>query len=92
MQAIVRDLASLQIKPASVSWTSDHFATIQDYATRMIADGLAYVDPSPQEEQKEKRLKKEDNAARAHSIAENQRLWKEMLAGSEEVGALAWID
>jgi len=50
----------------------------------MIADGHAYVDPSPQEEQKEKRLKKEDNAARAHSIAENQRLWKEMLAGSEE--------
>ena len=36
-----------------MSHTSDHFAAILKLQTRMIEEGLAYVDPSPQEAQKE---------------------------------------
>jgi len=83
-EAIVRDLARLQIKPYSVSHTSDHFAAIKDIATSMIKDGLAYCDPSPQEEQQKARFNRQENAHRSASVEENLRLWDEMHKGSEE--------
>ena len=48
-------LARLEIVPASVSHTSDWFPQIKEIATRMIHEGLAYVDPSTAEEQQDVR-------------------------------------
>ena len=83
-EAIVRDLARLNIKPASVSHTSDHFEKIKEIAYRMIKEGLAYVDPSPQEEQQKLRFEKKDGPHRNASVEENLRLFDEMHRGSEE--------
>jgi len=83
-EAIIRDLARLQIKPDIVSHTSDWFKEIQEIAERMIVENLAYMDPSPQEEQQKLRFDRKENAYRSQPIEENMRLWKELLSGSEE--------
>ncbi len=83
-EAIVRDLGRLEIVPAAVSHTSDWFADIKDIATEMIKSGLAYCDPSPQEEQQKNRFERKENEHRSASIAENLRWWEEMHKGSEE--------
>jgi len=83
-EAIVRDLASMQIVPVQVSHTSDWFDQLIEMATQMVKDGLAFVDPSPQEEQQALRMKKKPSPYRDQSVEENLRLWKEMQLASEE--------
>lgn len=83
-EAIVKDLARLNIKPASVSHTSDWFEEIKEIAYRMIKEGIAYVDPSPQEEQQKLRFDKKDGPFRNATVEENLRLFDEMHKGSEE--------
>jgi len=83
-EAILHDLKSLSIVPYKISHTSDHFAAIKEIASAMIKNGLAYVDPSPQEEQQKLRFEKKDGPHRNASVEENLRLWGEMHAGSEE--------
>jgi glutamyl-tRNA synthetase len=83
-EAIIEDLKRLNITPSSVSHTSDHFAAILRLQTRMLEEDLAYVDPSPQEEQKKERMAKQENKYRSQPVAENLRLWGEMQKASEE--------
>ena len=80
----MKDLERLEIKPSAVSHTSDWFAQIEKYAEQMIADGLAYADPSPQEEQQKGRYEKKNSPYRDTPPDESMRLWKEMHKGSEE--------
>jgi glutamyl-tRNA synthetase len=54
-QSIVEDLGLLGVKPDIVTFTSDDFEAIHGYALRLIADGLAYMDDTPQEKMKEER-------------------------------------
>ena len=83
-EAIRHDLARLEIVPAAVSHTSDWFGDIKDIATEMIKAGLAYCDPSPQEEQQKNRFERKENVHRSASVEENLRWWDEMQKGSEE--------
>eukprot|EP00967_Tisochrysis_lutea_P033798 scaffold40223_cov32-Tisochrysis_lutea.AAC.2 len=83
-EAILHDLKCLDIVPTSVSHTSDHFDKILKIATNMLKEGLAYIDPSPQEEQQALRRNKKPSPYRDTPVAENMRLWKEMQEGSEE--------
>ena len=82
--AIRNDLGRLGITPFKKSHTSDYFAEIKEYAIKMIKDGLAYVDPSPQEEQQKGRFEKKESKYRNTPVAENLRLFDEMHKGSEE--------
>ena len=63
-EAILHDLKRLEIVPNAISHTSDHFEAIKKIAEKMIKDGLAYVDPSPQEEQQKGRFEKVDSPHR----------------------------
>ena len=83
-EAIKRDLGRLKITPHSVSHTSDHFDEMFKLAERMIKEGNAYCDPSPQETQQKERFDRIENAYRSQSVEENLRLWKEMHKASEE--------
>jgi len=83
-EAIIEDLRRLEITPSSVSHTSDHFAAILALQTRMLEQDIAYVDPSPQEEQKKERMAKQENKYRSQPVAENLRLWGEMQRATEE--------
>ena len=48
--AILEDLEMLRIKPDQVTWTSDWFEQILQYAEIMIKSGKAYVDETPVEQ------------------------------------------
>ena len=50
----------------------------------MIKEGLAYCDPSPQEEQQKLRFERKAGPYREQPVEENLRLWAEMHKGSEE--------
>lgn len=82
--AILNDLRSLDIAPDAISHTSDHFDEIMAITTRMLEQGLAFIDPSPQQEQQDLRYQKKPSPYRDAPVAENLRLWREMQAASEE--------
>mmetsp|Transcript_27391 Transcript_27391/g.91089 ORF Transcript_27391/g.91089 Transcript_27391/m.91089 type:complete len:874 (-) Transcript_27391:1272-3893(-) len=82
--AIVGDLQRLDILPAKVTHTSDYFDKILKLATKMLQDGIAFIDPSPKEEQQALRLQRKPSPHRDAAVEENLRLWAEMQAGSAE--------
>ena len=45
--AILEDLKMLQIAPDTITWTSDWFPQILEYAEKLILAGQAYVDDTP---------------------------------------------
>ena len=63
-EAILRDLERLGIVPNAISHTSDWFELIKSKAEDMIKGGIAYVDPSPQEEQQKGRFEKTNSKYR----------------------------
>jgi glutamyl-tRNA synthetase len=81
--AILRDLELLGIVPDVVDYTSDFFPRLLEAAEAFIREGKAYVDCTPQEEMRDQRARRVGNAYRAASVEENQRLWAEMLAGTQ---------
>lgn len=83
-QSIREDLEILGIIPDKVSYTSDHFETLLEYATNCLKDGLAYADKTPLEQMRKERSERKESEFRNNSVEENLRLWEEMQKGSEE--------
>ena len=52
---IMQDLATLGVKPDAVSHSSDHFEKAQELARKLINDGNAYMDGTPQEKMQAER-------------------------------------
>jgi glutamyl-tRNA synthetase len=52
VENIIRDLATLEIIPDLITYTSDYFDKTRDYMIEMIKLGLAYADDTPSEEMK----------------------------------------
>jgi glutamyl-tRNA synthetase len=80
--AILDDLASIDIRPDTVSHTSDFFGKFIEFAEKFIRDGNAYVDFTPQDAMRDQRRDGVESECRAHSVDENLRLWGEMVEGS----------
>ena len=53
-------------------------------ARSLPQDGIAFIDPSPKEEQQALRLQRKPSPHRDAAVEENLRLWAEMQAGSDE--------
>uniref|UniRef100_A0A7S2WGA5 GST C-terminal domain-containing protein n=1 Tax=Mucochytrium quahogii TaxID=96639 RepID=A0A7S2WGA5_9STRA len=54
-EGIIEDLKTLGVCVDKISYTSDHFDTIIKYAARLIKQGDAYMDDTPQEKMSEER-------------------------------------
>ncbi len=80
--AILGDLASINIFPDTVSHTSDFFPRFIEFCEKFIRDGNAYVDFTPMELMREQRSTGVASACREHSVEENLRLWGEMINGT----------
>ena len=80
---ILKDLKTLGIDHQPPTTTSQYFETILGYADKMLAEGKAYVDDTPVEEMRKQRMDGTESAARKNSVAENQRRWAEMKAGTD---------
>lgn len=72
------------IKPDKVSYTSDHLETLYQYCIRMIKEGHAYADDTPQEKMRDERMKGVASACRDKSVEENLAILGEMKEGTEK--------
>lgn len=81
--AFVDDIKSLGIKPHMVSHTSDYFPLLQDLMEDLLKRGDAYVDDTPVDQMREWRDAGTPSPHRTAAPADNLKLWKEMLLGSE---------
>lgn len=81
-KVILEDLELLNVKPDRFTYTSDSFELIQTKADELVAKGEAFCDTTPSEEMKEIRGNRKPSAFRDATVAENQKLWDEMKAGT----------
>ena len=82
-ESILHDLEMLKIKGDKVTWTSDHFDTLYNYALKMIKEGKAYVDDTQQEQMRDERMKGIASKCRDQSVDENLRRFEEMKKATE---------
>jgi len=55
-ESILEDLESLGVVPDVVTYTSDYFNAMREYALTLIHAGLAYMDDTPQEQMQQERM------------------------------------
>jgi len=88
-QAILADLAALNVVPDAISHTSDHFDLIEKKAEELIRKGLAFCDFSTQDELAHQRGGKTGvrlpSPCRDQTVEENLKLWELMKQGKEYV-------
>jgi len=70
VENILRDLATLEIKPDRIAYTSDYFDTTKEYMEKMIKLGLAYADDTPSDEMKLERDKGLESKYRSGATVE----------------------
>lgn len=73
-------------KPFKVTYSSDYFQELYDFAVLLIQKGLAYVDHQTPEEIKEFREKKMNSPWRDRPIQESLKLFDDMRSGLIEEG------
>ena len=82
-QSIIQDLARLGVVGDAVSHSSDYFDEVANIARKMIRDGNAFMDDTPQEQMREEREKRVDSKRRAESIETNLSRFETMLGGGD---------
>ena len=82
--AIVEDLALVDIKPDRTSYTSDYFEHLYQECVRIIKEGHAYADDTPQEKMRDERMKGIASECREKSIEDNLAILEEMKKGTEK--------
>lgn len=83
-QSIIEDLAKIGVRPDVVTFTSDYFETIKQYALWMIHNGLAYMDDTPQEQMQKERMERQNSKHRDQSPTEALEKFNLMCSGNEE--------
>ncbi|RAH48477.1 glutamate--tRNA ligase GUS1 [Aspergillus brunneoviolaceus CBS 621.78] len=86
--AIIEDLALMGIKPDRLSYTSDYFDELYEYAIRIIKEGHAYADDTDKETMAEQRMVGEPSKRRDASVEESLARFEEMKQGTPE--GLRW--
>ena len=84
VENIMSDLKTIGVQHHVLTHTSDHFDLILGYATRMIKEGIAYVDNTPVEQMRKWRMDGVEAPSRNASVEENLKLWQEMQEGTPE--------
>lgn len=82
--AIVEDLELLGIKGDLLTYSSDYFQVMYDYAIQLIKDGLAYVDDTPLEQMREERGEGIASKRRDRTVEENLAAFDEMKNATEQ--------
>lgn len=82
--SIIEDLGKIGVKPDVITFTSDYFETIKQYALWMIENGLAFMDDTPQEQMQKERMDRQASKHRDQTPAEALEYFKLMCSGKEE--------
>jgi glutaminyl-tRNA synthetase len=86
VDAILEDVAWMGFKPSRVTYTSDYFNTLYEFAERLIAEDKAYVDFSTSDEIKEGRLHGTDSVWRSKTVEWNLAEFRKMRDGMYKNG------
>lgn len=81
--AIKEDLLLIGIDSSVVSYTSDYFDQIYEYAIQLIKEGKAYCDDTTQEKMRDERMHGIASQCRDLSVDESLRRFEEMKQGTE---------
>ncbi|CAH1756766.1 414_t:CDS:10 [Entrophospora sp. SA101] len=81
--SIKEDLELLGIRPDEITYTSDHFEELYNYATELIKKGLAYVDDTDVATMRQERMEGIPSKNRDSSVDVNLKTWKEMKEGTD---------
>ncbi len=84
VDSILNDLKVLEIDLAKITYTSDYFANIHNYAWQLINMNLAYVDDTSADEMKRQRLNNLPNNNRNQSIEFTTEIFQKMLIGNSQ--------
>ena len=82
--SIIHDLELMGIRPDQVTHTSDYFQELYDFCVKIIKNGHAYADNTPQEQLREERMNHVESKNRNNSIEENLKHFDEMKQATEE--------
>ena len=82
--SIIEDLGKIGVKPDVVTFTSDYFETIKQYALWMIENGMAYMDDTPQEQMQKERMDRQHSTHRDQSPSDALGYFKLMCSGKED--------
>ncbi|GMH60137.1 hypothetical protein TrRE_jg3482 [Triparma retinervis] len=83
-QSIVEDLKKLGVFPDVVTYTSDYFAQLKEYALWLIDNNLAFMDDTPQEEMQKERMARLNSKRRDMSPLDNRKYFDLMGSGDAE--------
>ncbi|CCG84690.1 protein of unknown function [Taphrina deformans PYCC 5710] len=84
--SILEDLKLLGIMGDQLSYTSDHFQTLFDYAVELIKQGDAYVDDTDQMTMRAERMDGIASARRNRTVEENLKLFTEEMRYASDIG------
>ncbi|KAI0150386.1 glutamyl-tRNA synthetase [Xylariaceae sp. FL1272] len=82
--AILEDLKAIAIVPDKISYSSDYFQVMYDYAVQLIKDGKAFADDSTLGKGGEDRKNRLPSRRRDLSIEDTLDRFEDMKSGSEE--------
>ncbi|KAI8822661.1 tRNA synthetases class I, catalytic domain-containing protein [Fimicolochytrium jonesii] len=82
-ESIKEDLTLLGIKPDKITYTSDSFDLLYNYALQLIQEGKAYVDDTDVTTMRTERMEGIESKCRNQSVEENLRRFDEMKNGTE---------
>ena len=82
--AILEDCKLLGIRYDQVTYTSDYFQQLYDLCVKMIKDGNAYADNTPQEQLRKEREDRIESSHRGDAVEDNLTHFEEMKKGTEE--------
>ncbi|CCW65315.1 unnamed protein product [Phytomonas sp. EM1] len=86
IDAILEMVKWMGWEPDWVTFSSDYFEQLSEFAIRLIKKGKAYVDHSTPEQLRQQRELREESPWRNRSVEENLRLFKHMLQGRYDEG------
>ena len=82
--AILEDCKLLGVKHDQVTYTSDYFQQLYEMCVKMIKDGKAYADDTPQEQLRKEREARTESSHRNDLVEDNLAHFEEMKKGTEE--------
>ncbi|CEG45585.1 glutamate-trna ligase [Plasmopara halstedii] len=83
-QSIIADLKRVEVVPDIITYTSDYFDKIADFARTMIREGNAYMDNTPQEIMRDERMEGINSKCRDQTPDENLALFEKMLVNASD--------
>mmetsp|Transcript_40835 Transcript_40835/g.53800 ORF Transcript_40835/g.53800 Transcript_40835/m.53800 type:complete len:865 (+) Transcript_40835:26-2620(+) len=86
VENIMKDLKDMGVVPDIMTHTSDSFDLIYKMALKMIKEGKAFMDDTPQEQMREERMSMINSSKRDTPPEENLKLFEAMCKGDPEAG------